>query len=89
MASKKLGVKSERHPKKFDRKIEIKIKNPSKYERADNLGDAKEIKVEKNRKLVKQEIQPCKNEDEDSSIVIEDLADLGICPNDEGIYCVC
>lgn len=31
-SSKKLTVKMERHPKKFDRKIEIKLKNPSKSE---------------------------------------------------------
>uniref|UniRef100_A0AAR5PXS4 Uncharacterized protein n=1 Tax=Dendroctonus ponderosae TaxID=77166 RepID=A0AAR5PXS4_DENPD len=85
VASKKLGVKSERHPKKFDRKIEIKIKNPSKYERADKLDDAKEIKVEKHRKQVKEEIQQNNNDDdEDHALVIENLAESEIRPNDEG-----
>ncbi|XP_050309017.1 serine/arginine repetitive matrix protein 1-like isoform X2 [Anthonomus grandis grandis] len=71
---KKFGVKSERHPKKFERKIEIKIKNPSKYtdreekEAARAIETGVEVGVGSEHVVDKVEIE---DDDDETEIVIE------------------
>ncbi|KAJ8938772.1 hypothetical protein NQ318_009127 [Aromia moschata] len=71
--------KNERHvttpmEKRFERKIEIKIKNPSKYERGGKLKFAKDAKEEKAPEKVKRKVEVEKEGDEEEAepeIVVE------------------
>ncbi|XP_066258389.1 zinc finger CCCH domain-containing protein 13-like [Euwallacea similis] len=85
-ASKRLRVKAERHPKKFERKIEIKIKNPAKYEKTSDSEGGKEAEVGNSARKVKLGLGgKLKNlEDDDDTEIMVESDEVENDANDEG-----
>lgn len=85
------SAKSDRHetPKKFDRKIEIRLKNPSKYDKEDKndsrQGEKKNKNMGRNSEMENKKVNKKADEDEDfeTEIIVENEDEIEN-TNDEG-----